>query len=135
MAVEIDTIVEAEVTSVADFGAFMSLGDGYDGMVHISEVSNVFVKDIHDFVKSGDKLKVKVTGLNKKGKYELSIKQVVEFSKDASKEESASSSSSQKLKDDDFEDKLSNYLKYSEEKQIDIRRNLKKKQGVTKRKK
>ena len=46
---EVGAIYEGKVTGLTAFGAFVSLPDGKSGMVHISEVSNSFVKDIKDF--------------------------------------------------------------------------------------
>ena len=46
---EIGSIVEGKVTGLTGFGAFVSLPDGSSGMVHISEVSTSFVKDIKDW--------------------------------------------------------------------------------------
>ncbi len=128
VSINIGDIVEGEITHVADFGAFMVLADGKDGLVHISEVANEFVKDIKEFVKVGDKVKVKIMGLNKQGKYELSMKRT------EVPEEKPTMFLHKKTSNEEFEDKMNSYIKRSEEKQVDIRRNLKKKQGVTKRK-
>ncbi|RAP32947.1 RNA-binding protein S1 [Candidatus Marinamargulisbacteria bacterium SCGC AG-439-L15] len=126
-------ILSGSVSNVTAFGAFVVLDGGKDGLVHISEIANEFVKSISDFVQVGDKVRVKVLGINKQGKYELSMKQA-EAQGEAPKKE-PSLFIHKKTKDEEFEDKLNAYLKKSEEKQIDIRRNLKKKQGVTKKKK
>ena len=131
MDIEIGSLVTAKVSHIADFGAFVVLEDGKEGMVHISEVANEFVKNIHDFVQQGQTLTVKVLGLNKQGKYELSLKRAAGESVTQERVVVVPT----KSKNDEFEDKMSSYLKRSEEKQIDIRRNLKKKQGITKRKK
>ena len=48
------------VTNVTAFGAFVDIGVHQDGLVHISQLSNRFVKDPHEVVKAGDKLKVRV---------------------------------------------------------------------------
>ncbi|NQV61648.1 MAG: RNA-binding transcriptional accessory protein [Alphaproteobacteria bacterium] len=53
-------ILEGVVTNVANFGAFVDVGVHQDGLVHISQLSNVFVKDPRDVVKPGDVVKVKV---------------------------------------------------------------------------
>lgn len=78
MKPEIGQIYEGKITSITNFGAFVSLPDGPDGMVHISEVSDRFVKDIHDVCKVGDTVKVKVISIAENGKIALSIKQTVE---------------------------------------------------------
>ncbi len=71
---EIGTIVEGKITGLTAFGAFVSLPDGKSGMVHISEVSNSFVKDIKEVLKEGDTVKVKVVNITEEGKISLSIK-------------------------------------------------------------
>ncbi len=75
MKAEIGQIYEGKITSITNFGAFVSLPDGPDGMVHISEVSDRFVKDIHDVCQVGDTVKVKVITIADNGKIALSIKQ------------------------------------------------------------
>lgn len=119
-----------KVTNIANFGAFVQLENGKDGLVHISEIANEFVKDINQFVEVGQEVDVQITGINKQGKFELSIKKAL---KEEPKEPAMFLH--KKSQNEDFEDKMNSYLKRSEEKQIDIRRNLKKKQGITKRKK
>lgn len=74
MAVEIGAILEGKVTGITNFGAFIELPDKTTGMVHISEVSSSFIKDIHEKVSEGDVVKVKVIDINEKGKVALSIK-------------------------------------------------------------
>jgi len=122
-------VVDGDVTNVTNFGAFVRLGNGEEGLVHISEIANEFVQDINQFVAVGDKVKVKVLGTNSKGKLELSIKQTKE------KEAEPALFIHKKTKNSGFEDKISSFLKRSEEKQIDIRRNLKNKQGISKKRK
>ena len=74
MAVEIGAILEGKVTGITNFGAFVELPDKTTGMVHISEVSSTFIKDIHEKLSEGDVVKVKVLEINEKGKVALSIK-------------------------------------------------------------
>ena len=75
MKPEKGSIYEGKITSIANFGAFVSLPDGPDGLVHISEVSNGFVKDINELFEVGQTVKVKVISIAENGKIALSIKQ------------------------------------------------------------
>lgn len=75
---EIGAIVEGKVTGLTTFGAFVSLPEGKSGMVHISEVSNTFVKDIKEHLKEGQEVKVKVVGITDEGKISLSIKKAMD---------------------------------------------------------
>ncbi|MBQ8795130.1 MAG: S1 RNA-binding domain-containing protein [Clostridia bacterium] len=75
MKPEKGSIYEGKITSITNFGAFVSLPDGPDGLVHISEVSNGFVKDINELFSVGQTVKVKVISIAENGKIALSIKQ------------------------------------------------------------
>lgn len=75
---EIGAIYDGKVTGLTGFGAFVSLPDGKSGMVHISEVSTDYVKDIKDFLKEGQDVKVKVVGISPEGKISLSIRKAQE---------------------------------------------------------
>ena len=61
-----DMILEGVVTNVTNFGAFVDVGVHHDGLVHVSALSNNFVKDPHDIVKTGDVVKVKVLEIDLK---------------------------------------------------------------------
>jgi uncharacterized protein len=63
-----DMILEGVVTNVAAFGAFIDIGVHQDGLVHISALSNTFVKDPHTVVKAGQVVKVKVLEVDAKRK-------------------------------------------------------------------
>lgn len=67
-------IVEAEITKVTNFGAFAKINGGSLGLIHISQISNRFVKDINEHLKVGDKLKAKVIKLGPGKKIDLSLK-------------------------------------------------------------
>ena len=58
--VSVGSILEGKVVSVMPFGAFVDIGNKQSGLVHISELSSRYVKDINDCVKKGDNVKVKV---------------------------------------------------------------------------
>lgn len=77
MTVEVGTKVSGKVSGITNFGAFIDLGDHQTGLVHISEVSNMYVKDIHDVLKVGDEVQVKVLKVGDDGKISLSIKQAM----------------------------------------------------------
>lgn len=71
-------VLEGKVTGLTNFGAFVEIGGGKTGMVHISEVSNSYVKDIKDCLKEGQEVKVKVLSIGNDGKISLSIKRTLE---------------------------------------------------------
>ncbi|MBQ9067408.1 MAG: S1 RNA-binding domain-containing protein [Clostridia bacterium] len=78
MAVAVGEIVEGKITGLTNFGAFVELPENKVGMVHISEVSNSFVKEISDFLEKGQTVKVKILKIDDAGKISLSIKQAGE---------------------------------------------------------
>ena len=74
MSIEVGEKVNGKVSGITNIGAFVDLGDKKTGLVHISEVSNNFVKDIHDVLTVGDKVTVKVLSVGEDGKISLSIR-------------------------------------------------------------
>ncbi|MCC8196696.1 MAG: S1 RNA-binding domain-containing protein [Ruminococcus sp.] len=77
MQLEEGSIIEGRVTGIQKFGAFIDIGGGRNGMVHISEVSPTYVGDINDFLKAGQIVKVKVISIAEDGKVALSIKRAL----------------------------------------------------------
>ncbi|MBR2742459.1 MAG: S1 RNA-binding domain-containing protein [Clostridia bacterium] len=76
MNLEVGSVLEGRVTGITKFGAFVALGGGKSGMVHISEITHTFVKDIRDHVSDNQIVKVKIIGIGEDGKISLSMKQV-----------------------------------------------------------
>ena len=60
MSIEVGSVVEGVVTGITNFGAFVELPGGKVGLVHISEVADVYVRDVKEFLKEQEKVKVKV---------------------------------------------------------------------------
>lgn len=74
---QVGAVVEGEVTGMVDFGAFVKLEEGLEGLVHISEIDWGLVDDPRHFFKVGDKVTVKIIDI-KEGKVSLSVKQLKE---------------------------------------------------------
>ncbi len=154
MAIEVGSVVEGVVTGITNFGAFVELPEGKVGLIHISEVADVYVNDVHDFLKEKDKVRVKVLTIDEKGKIGLSIKQLQETKTERPSGGSAQASSFRTqprphagfdggAKDfrksggrfgngstsASFEDKLSKFLKDSDERLMDLRRKTDSKRG------
>lgn len=72
--IEVGNIIEGTVVGVQPFGAFVSLGDNKQGLVHISQISSSYVEDIHQVIKVSDKVKVKVTEIKADGKISLTMR-------------------------------------------------------------
>ena len=75
---EVGAIYEGTVVKITDFGAFVQIMPGTDGLVHISQLANHRVTKVTDIVKEGQQLKVKVLEINRDGKIRLSHKAVLE---------------------------------------------------------
>jgi S1 RNA binding domain protein len=114
MSFSVGQIVDGKVTGITNFGAFIELSPGITGLVHISEVADVYVKDIKEFLKISDVVKVKILSMQE-GKIGLSIRQ-------AQPKPSKQSRQS-------FEDKLSKFLKDSEERQSELKKSMDSKRG------
>jgi polyribonucleotide nucleotidyltransferase len=78
MEPEVGSIYDGTVVKITDFGAFVQISPGTDGLVHISQLANHRVTKVSDIVKEGDKLKVKVLEISRDGKIRLSHKAVME---------------------------------------------------------
>jgi polyribonucleotide nucleotidyltransferase len=76
--VEPGQVFEGKVIKIMNFGAFVSLTPGRDGLVHISQLSEERVENVTDVVKEGDMVKVKVLEVDKQGRIRLSMKAVTE---------------------------------------------------------
>ena len=76
--VEPGRIYEGKVAKLMDFGAFVTIAPGKDGLVHVSQISNDRVEKVGDVLKEGDIVKVKVLEVDKQGRIRLSMKAVAD---------------------------------------------------------
>lgn len=120
MAIAVGSIIEGVVTGITNFGAFIELPDKVTGLVHISEVADAYVKDVRDYLKEQDHVKVKVIHVDDKGKIGLSIKQANPAPR-VNRERRQPTVS--------FEDKMAKFIKDSDERQLDYRRATESKRG------
>lgn len=169
----VSEVVSGSVSAIMSFGAFISLEDGSTGLVHISEISKNFVKDVNEFLTIGQQVRVVVLATDHDGKKRLSMKKAdeiliangdsnvnvlkdpakeapVRFEKKAdkskkikSRKQDDSKASKQDLfnqpppefddlrstSSENFEDRLSKYMKLSEERLIDAKRQSENKRG------
>ncbi len=147
MVIELGSVVEGVVSRITPFGAFVDIEGGKNGLIHISEISNVYVKDVHDFLAEGDKIQAKVVSIDDRGKIALSLKQMKQ-NQEQNQEISSMPPPRNKFARSDrvernisdnrkplrpvsasFEDKLSKFMKDSDERQADIKRKTDSKRG------
>ncbi|MBQ4039744.1 MAG: S1 RNA-binding domain-containing protein [Oscillospiraceae bacterium] len=74
MKLETGSILTGKVTGITKFGAFVSVAPGKSGLVHISEIANTYVSDIHEFLSEGQEVTVKIINIDDNGRLNLSIK-------------------------------------------------------------
>ena len=156
MSIEVGNILPGKVTGITNFGAFVDLGNRKTGLVHISEVSNSYIKDIKDVLTVGDEVQVKVMEISGDGKVSLSIRRASADSSEESVEEktkfqksaprnqegqgfkkpyaaksapSFEKKSPSQAKVNDFDAMMSSFLKDSEDRLTSLKRNTEGKRG------
>ncbi len=168
----VSDVVSGKVTAIMNFGAFVLLEDGTSGLVHISEISKNFVRDINDFLSVGQQVRVISLATDHDGKKRLSIKkadEILALNGDPNVNELRSPSAAGELRQDrrqertkrrqarteetkvskqdllsqpppmfddwkngsseNFEDRLTKYMKMSEERLSDAKRQSENKRG------
>ena len=156
MSIEVGNILPGKVTGITNFGAFVDLGNRKTGLVHISEVSNSYIKDIKDVLTVGDEVQVKVMEISGGGKVSLSIRRASADSSEENVEEkpkfqksaprnqegqgfkkpyaaksapSFEKKSPSQAKVNDFDAMMSSFLKDSEDRLTSLKRNTEGKRG------
>ncbi len=145
--------MEGKVASITKFGAFVTLEGGKSGLVHISEIANTFVNDVHDFLQEGQEVKVLVLSAEK-GRINLSIKKALPSQerpaprgprpfhapRPAAPQQPDRPHPAQAVQkplppsgDQAFEDKLKRFLSSSEGKMADLNRSMDGKRGGRRR--
>ncbi len=126
MALEVGKIIEGKVEGITNFGAFVNIGEGKTGLVHISEVAVAYVKDIREFLKEGQTVRVKVMAVEPNGKIALSIKKAILEEKPARPRPTGPIeydwSKKRDTSGDSFEDKLLQFKHDSDERMQSMKR-------------
>ncbi len=147
MQLEIGQVYEGTVTGITQYGAFVEVhpteSERVTGMVHISEIADTFVRDIHDFLHESDTVQVRMIGVNPQGKISFSMRQAQPEKTD---EQMPKQAPRPKKKDSprprvyepkpvvpqsemSFEDKLLHFKQASEEKICDLKRGSERRGG------
>jgi polyribonucleotide nucleotidyltransferase len=87
--VEVGRIYTGKVARLADFGAFVTILPGKDGLVHISQLAQERVEKVTDYLKEGQEVQVKVLEIDRQGRVRLSMKEAVEQPAEAANEKAA----------------------------------------------
>jgi S1 RNA binding domain protein len=123
MSIEVGNVVEGKVTGITNFGAFVELGNGQTGLVHISEVADDYVQDINAYLKLNDLVKVRILSV-KDGKIGLSIRKVESVTRERTRRNNKT-----QQPDKNFEAKLSKFIKDSDARLKDLKKNQDSKRG------
>ena len=160
MAYDVGTVTEGTVVEIAKFGAFVKLVGGKTGLVHISEISDKFVQEVADYVAIGSSVIVKIISIDDKKRIQLSMKAVA---KEEAEKYGAEQTERQEERtrrqyerpahapsaprggsggyshdngpEDTFEKKLRGFMRQSEDRLVDVKRNLESKRGARRKKK
>lgn len=135
MAIEVGAILEGVVTGIVKFGAFVQLDEDHNGLVHISEISDEYVKEVSDHLSKGQKVKVKVLSIEDGRKIALSMKQAQPKSEQQKPLPQAVQLNREVHRSDasSFDDMLSKFMKVSNEKIESAKQRRNVRQGKTKR--
>lgn len=109
----IGSVVEGTVIGIAPFGAFVLLPNDKTGLVHISEVADVYVRDVREHLQEQATVRVKILGIDSRGKLALSIRQA---------DPNAEVRAPRRGGGHSFEEKLAQFMKQSEDRMTDLRR-------------
>ncbi|WP_102028509.1 S1 domain-containing post-transcriptional regulator GSP13 [Salirhabdus sp. Marseille-P4669] len=127
---QVGDVVVGKVTGIQPYGAFVSLDEETQGLVHISEVTHGFVKDINEHLNVGDEVKVKVLSANEsEGKYSLSIRATEEAPKQTKKPSNKPKASAKAAQEEStspagfntLKDKLEDWIKQSKDREETFR--------------
>lgn len=111
---EIGQILDGKVTGIQPYGAFVALDEETQGLVHISEVTHGYVKDIHEYLTVGDEVKVKVLQVDEeKNKVSLSIRATHEAPKAKPKQVKQKQEETEPAGFNTLKDKLEEWMKQS----------------------
>ena len=137
MSNEVGQILDGNITSITKFGAFVALPDSQSGLIHISEISDGFIKDINEHLKVGQKVRVRICSIDDNGRISLSMKQLNNQTQTEKTEKRAENKKrimpdeirEKKSEPQGFEDMMSRFLKTSNEKMSDLKKTVENKRG------
>jgi len=149
MSIDIGSTIDGTIVKLAEYGAIVRLPEGKTGLIHISQIADTFVKDVKDYFREQDRVRVKILGVNSKGRYELSIRQVEQPVRETPRSDQKRTviksppepiylgpedSAGRGLHHaSSFEDLMTHYMKDSQEKITEVKRNLDSKRGEKRR--
>lgn len=137
---EIGKIYDGKVTGITKYGCFVAFDENKSGMVHISEVSSIFVNDINDVIKIDQEVRVKIIKIDENGRINLSIKKaqpIIKRTNQTKKSEDYHYTPKKKAVDMtelSFEDKMKMFMTNSQERLTAVKHSNEKKTGGRRKK-
>jgi len=126
MDFEVGAIHAGKVTGITKFGAFVTIAPGKSGLVHISEISNAYVNDVSSHLSEGQEVMVKIIGVDKSGRMNLSIKAAGAEPAPITRHQPQARTQSTPL-EPSFEDKLKRFMQDSDSKMSGLKHHTDKK--------
>ena len=131
MDFEVGAILSGKVTGITKFGAFVTVAPGKSGLVHISEIASTYVSDVREHLTEGQDVVVKVIGVDKTGRMNLSIKAAIPQPAGAARQRPQPRAPEASV-EPSFEDKLKRFMQDSDNK-ISGLKNYSEKKGARRR--
>ena len=137
MAVETGNTAQGTIVRLLNYGVLVRLEDGTQGLVHISEIDNNYVRDVADYFQVDDPVTVKVLAQGERGRVELSVKQALAEGQtlaprnpDAPRAERPPQDAAPRRESRaSFEEKMGDFTRQSSERLGDLKRNIERKRG------
>lgn len=126
-------VLQGEIINIANYGAFVKLENKREGLIHISKIAKEYVKNVKDYLKKGDTVRVEVVEEKKDGKLDLKLLEKLKVKKEKAKprnyfdvNKSWNNSNDYFRRDDSksFDEKMRFFMKESDEKLSEIKKNI-----------
>ena len=127
MELEVGSVVAGKVTGITKFGAFVTVAPGKSGLVHISEIASTYVNDVRDYLVDGQEVIVKIIGVDKTGRMNLSMKAAANVPAEEPRVQILLTKPDKANTEPSFEDKLKRFMQDSDSKISSLKRNSDKK--------
>ena len=126
MDFEVGAILAGKITGITKFGAFVTVAPGKSGLVHISEIASTYVSNVQDHLTEGQDVTVKVIGVDKSGRMNLSIKSATQTAPGETRQR-APARAPERAAEPTFEDKLKRFMQDSDSKISGLKKHTDKK--------
>jgi len=115
---DVGEVIEGTVAKITEFGAFIDLENGEKGLIHISQIDHSFVRDVREHLHETDTVQAKVVAVKPDGRLDLSIKALQPDPRE---------NRPRRRDDPDFERMLRRFMQRSNERQAEVKRNIRQK--------